>query len=236
MLIQIKMASDYLRKLNYMKVSSIILAEDSPTAEKGLQFSLKKREDVELIAHVGQARDVLHLLDTGATVDVVVSGLQLPGQDGLFLAREIKKRTLGTAVVIIAPFRRAQEVAEALSAGVMGCLLRNVGIAELVFAVSQAKLGHKYISSALTFQYMKQMTQQQETTKIGSPDQFRFSSQEIEVLNLIAEGLTNNEISDRLFLSKRTVERQRQTLIEKTNARNTAALIRYAVRNGLLNS
>ena len=125
-------------------------------------------------------------------------------------------------------------VAQAFLDGASGYLLKNVSADELIFALKHTHKGGKYLFSELAIRMLEKLVHHGHNSIHTTESQVDFSIREIEVLHLIAEGLTNNEMSDKLFISKRTIEGHRQSLIEKTGARNTAALIRYAVLNGIV--
>src|SRR5690606_4644350 len=117
--------------------------------------------------------------------------------------------------------------------GASGYLLKNISSDELIFAIKHVSSGNQYLCSELSIKLLERVTKSSALTPIIDSN-IEFSSREVEVLNLIAEGLTNLEMSEKLFLSKRTIEGHRQSLIEKTGSRNTAALIRFAVLNGFV--
>jgi len=137
-------------------------------------------------------------------------------------------------LIILSMLDNEKYVAQAFSEGACGYLLKNVSSDELIFAIKHVSAGGKYLCSELSIRMLERLV----NSSLSSPSVFEdvidLSSREIEVLNLIAQGLTNHEMSEKLFLSKRTIEGHRQSLIEKTGSRNTAALIRYAVINGIV--
>lgn len=124
---------------------------------------------------------------------------------------------------------------QAFHEGAVGYLLKSVSADELVFAIKHVVLNNLYICSELTSKFLKRLLTIPHPSEKQSLLDIEFSAKEIEVLGLITEGYTNQEIADKLFTSKRTVESQRQALIDKTGSRNTASLVRYAISNGVVN-
>jgi DNA-binding NarL/FixJ family response regulator len=123
---------------------------------------------------------------------------------------------------------------QALSQGANGYLLKNVSEEEMMFAIRQVTAGNLFVCSEITEKMIGKLSSMPQEESKESKFAVDLSKREIEILLLIAEGFTNNEIAEKLFTSRRTVEGHRQNLLEKTGARNTATLIRFAVRNGLI--
>ena len=123
---------------------------------------------------------------------------------------------------------------QAVGAGASGFLLKNVGEEEMRFAIRHVSAGNLYVCSELMSKFIARVSSIPQEDENEIKVAIDLSRREIEILLLIAEGLTNNEIAEKLFTSRRTVEGHRQNLLEKTGARNTATLIRFAVRNGII--
>ncbi|WP_219225237.1 response regulator [Pedobacter antarcticus] len=217
-----------------MKTLKVILAEDHHIVRDGIKMLLDQTDNIDVVGEAINGRQVLDMLDSGIKADVILADINMPEMDGISLIKEITRRKLNSNVVILSMLDNYKYVTEAFAEGALGYLLKNVGVDELVFAIRQASKGQKYLCAELSFQYMNTAIQQSETTSAKIGYTIDLSSREMEVLSLIAEGLTNNEISDQLFISRRTVEGHRQALIEKTGVKNTAVLIRYAYQNGIL--
>jgi len=116
-----------------------------------------------------------------------------------------------------------------LACGAAGYLLKNTGRAELLSALRQVAAGIPFLGSEMAVRLLNS------SAGPGTAEEAKvLSKRELEVLRLVAEGYTNAQIADRLFLSKRTIETHRQHMLEKTGARNTANLVKYALRHGYL--
>ncbi|MDR6782796.1 DNA-binding NarL/FixJ family response regulator [Pedobacter africanus] len=212
----------------------VILAEDHNIVRNGIRMILEIDKGIHIAAEAVNGREVLEYLSKADKTDVVLADVNMPELDGLGLLKEIKARCLDTKVVILSMHDNEKYISEAFINGAAGYLLKSVSADELIFALKHVHNGGKYLCSELAMKMFEKSIQCGPNILTISNDKTDFSAREIEVLHLIAEGLTNNEISDKLFISKRTVEGHRQSLLEKTASRNTAALIRYAVLNGFV--
>ncbi|MCX2453449.1 response regulator transcription factor [Pedobacter sp. PLR] len=213
----------------------VVLAEDHHIVRDGIRLLLGQEKSIKVVGEATNGTQVIELLDEGLEVDVILADLNMPEMDGMTLIKTLKIRYPKVNIVILSMLDQQKYVFEAFSEGVMGYLLKSVGLEELLFALRQAKNGQKYLCAELGLQYLEEIFHRPgRFSEYLDQTPLELSPREVEVLHFIGEGLTNNEIADQLFISKRTVEGHRQTLIEKTRVRNTASLIRYAVVNGYL--
>jgi DNA-binding NarL/FixJ family response regulator len=120
------------------------------------------------------------------------------------------------------------------NAGAKGYMLKNTGKEELLYALKRIKEGGMYVSPEIMAKSLEKMVLLSRENQ-RSVSSVALSKRELEVLKLLAEGLTNNEIAEKLFTSRRTIETHRKNLIDKTASKNTAALIRFAIMNGIIN-
>ena len=121
-----------------------------------------------------------------------------------------------------------------LHAGAKGYVSKNVDVEELIFAINTVKKGNRYFSAELGINILERYHKQLVGYKEESTQKIIFSEREQSVLELIAEGQTNQQIADQLFLSRRTVEGIRQSILDRTGAKNSAALIKFAISNGYI--
>jgi DNA-binding NarL/FixJ family response regulator len=159
----------------------------------------------------------------------------MPEMDGISLIAQLRTLSPSTHIVMLSMLDNEKYVAQAFIEGARGYLLKNVGEEELNFALRYVAGGGKYLCAELAEKLLDKLTQTTLQQPEANGQHIDFSLREMEVLHLIAEGYTNTEMADKLFLSKRTIEGHRQALIDKTGAKNTAALIRFAVVNGFIN-
>lgn len=218
-----------------MEALRVVLAEDHHIVRDGIRLLLGQEESIKVVGEATNGNQVMELLEQGLEVDVILVDLNMPEMDGMTLLKILKSHYPMVKIVILSMIDQQKYVFEAFSEGAMGYLLKSVGIEELLFALRQANNGQKYLCAELGLQYLEDSVDRNgHFSEYLDQTPLDLSSREVEVLHFIGEGLTNNEIADQLFISRRTVEGHRQTLIEKTQMRNTASLIRYAVVNGYL--
>lgn len=138
-------------------------------------------------------------------------------------------------VLALSMLNNESYVIKMMDLGAQGYILKNAGQDELCCAIQLVAAGNKYICSEVSLELLRKVqTLSIPITPFLADDQRDLSKRELEVLGLIGEGYTNAEIADKLFTSKRTIETHRQNLLEKTKARNTATLIKYALQRGLI--
>lgn len=212
----------------------VLLAEDHNIVRNGIKMLLETDKDINVVAEAVNGVEALAYLATGKKVDIVLADINMPEVDGMMLLKAMKEMNSSTLIVMLSMHDNEKYVTQAFFAGAVGYLLKSVGAEELIFALKHVNAGGKYLCSELSMRLLEKCSQNG-TRHVVYPELIHdFSDREIEILALIAEGLTNIEISERIFISKRTVEGHRQALIDKTGSRNTAALIHYAMLNGLI--
>jgi DNA-binding NarL/FixJ family response regulator len=211
----------------------VLLAEDHNIVRNGIRMLLEMDKDINVTGEAVNGREVLEHISKGGQIDIVLADINMPEIDGITLLKEMKSISPETRIVMLSMHDNEKYVSQAFLEGAAGYLLKNVSADELIFALKHVNIGGKYLCAELAIGMLDKLIQNGYNSVV-SDTKIDFSVREIEVLHLIAEGLTNSEMSDRLFISKRTIEGHRQSLIEKTGSRNTAALIRYAVLNGIV--
>jgi len=215
----------------------IVLVDDHYLVRNGIKMLLDVHPDIEVVAELDNGADVLSFLNNDGTCDVLISDINMPEMNGLQLAEKIQQEFPYIKVIFLSMLNDRKHLLQAFNSGAKGYLIKNINYEELLFAVNHIYKGGKYLCDELSQQMIEYLnTQPQfEERATSLPAEIEMSDRELEVLYLIGEGFTNNEIADKLFLSKRTVEGHRQNLIDKTGAKNSASLIKYAVLNGLIN-
>lgn len=213
---------------------NVLLAEDHNIVRNGICSLLNKQPEVNVVGEAIDGLEVLQHFESGAKIDLVLTDINMPHLNGLALIDELKKKWPETKILILTMLDHINYVMQALSQGANGYLLKNVSEEEMMFAIRQVTAGNLFVCSEITEKMIGKLSSMPQQESKESKFAVDLSKREIEILLLIAEGFTNNEIAEKLFTSRRTVEGHRQNLLEKTGARNTATLIRFAVRNGLI--
>ncbi|NGM61718.1 response regulator transcription factor [Sphingobacterium sp. SGG-5] len=216
---------------------NIILAEDHLVVRNGIKMLLDTQDNMRVIAEANNGNEVINLLDRGVLPDVIMTDIGMPDMDGITLVETLSARFPSIKVIILSMLNNSQDVADAFAKGAKGYLVKNVSYGELLFAIEHVYKGGRYLCEEIAMLLLEKINKQPDMLQLSEKvmEDIEISERELEVLQLIGEGYTNLEIADRLFLSKRTVEGHRQKLIDKTGTKNSAALVKFAIKNGLIN-
>ncbi len=210
------------------------MAEDHNVVRNGIKSLLEHESDMEVVGDVSNGVEALEAMDDGIHPQIVLVDLSMPEMGGMELIRNMSLSFPYISPIVLSMADHEQYVIEAMAAGARGYLLKNVTQNELVFAIRHVAGGGQYVCSELAIRMILKNASLPDLVQPDINGNFDFTKREMEVLKLISEGYTNNQIADKLFTSRRTVEGHRQSLIEKTGVPNSAALIMNSVRAGIL--
>ena len=213
---------------------NIILADDHNIIRTSLKALIEKYEGIKVVAEVSDGAAVLDLLAKGTHADIVLSDILMSELDGIGLINQIKARGYQTKVVVLSILDDEKYASNAFISGASAYLSKDIEEDELLFCLRHVMKGKRYLSSNLCISILERYNTQLSKFSQNDHSNINFSEREINVLKLISEGLTNQEIADKLYLSRRTVESQREALISRTGTKNSASLIRFAMRNGYI--
>jgi DNA-binding NarL/FixJ family response regulator len=211
--------------------TTILLADDHRVVREGLRALLEAEPGFRVVGEVGDGLEAARMVER-LRPNVLVLDMMMPGLHGLNVARQIRKRSPATRVVILSMHKDESYVLEALKNGAAAYVLKDASAEELVKAVHEAVAGRRYLSPPLSERVIETFLSKTEPTA-GDPYE-SLTDREREVLHLAAEGRTNPEIADRLFISPRTVETHRAHLMQKLGLKNQTELIRFALKRGIL--
>ncbi|WP_316805456.1 response regulator transcription factor [Pedobacter nototheniae] len=212
----------------------IILVEDHHIVRNGIKMVLESDPEITIIGEAANGHEAMELIQKNKQVDLVLTDINMAEMDGITLIGKIKKLNGDIKIIMLSMLDNEQQIIQSFNEGATGYLLKNIVKEELIFGVRQVYRGERYLSNEIGLKLLDKILRQTNYFNTNAQQPLDFSSREIEVLHLVAEGYTNNEMADKLFLSKRTIEGHRQALIDKTGMKNTAALIRFALVNGLI--
>jgi DNA-binding NarL/FixJ family response regulator len=206
----------------------VILADDHALVRRGLKLILEENPNLEIAAEVGDGLELLSVLQK-INPDLIVLDVSMPNLRGIEAIPEIRRIRPNAKVLMLTMHKEEDYLYQAISAGANGYLLKEDAEKELFSAIEHIKNGKIYISPGLADQSMQNWARMRR----GEDDAQHVESltvREREILKLIAEGKSNKEIGDLLFISVRTVERHRANMMSKLNIRKTAELVQYAMR------
>lgn len=208
----------------------VALVDDHTLFRTGLRGLLSMREDFDVVADVGSGEEFLELLDT-TEVDVVFMDISMPGIDGAETTRRALERRPGLRVIALSMYGDDHYYTLMLERGASGFVLKDSDIEEVYAAVDAVIEGDSYFSEALLGSFTRNMSRLALPEALGED---ALSDREVEILVEVCRGLSNQEIADKLFISKRTVDKHRANILEKTGCKNTANLVVYAIKHHLV--
>lgn len=214
-----------------MKVLSLVIADDHPIVRQGLRAVLDAEPDFHVVGEAGNGLEAMQAVER-LKPDILILDLMMPQLSGLPVVQQIGKQFPATRVIILSMHRDEGYVLQALRHGAGAYVLKDSGAAELIQAVRAVALGQRYLSSPLTEHAIEAYVEKAKETKLDSYEML--TAREREVLQLAAEGGTNAEIAERLFISPRTAETHRAHLMQKLGLHSQTDLIRYAIRRGII--
>jgi DNA-binding NarL/FixJ family response regulator len=210
-----------------MKRLRILLADDHAVVRQGFKMILAEQPDMEIVGEAGNGRDAVEQAERLAP-DVVVMDVAMPELNGIEATRRLGQATPHTRVLALSMHKDSVYVREILRAGARGYLLKDSPAADLIAAVRAVAAGEGFLSPAVSNAVLDDYRRH-----VTNPIDL-LSSREREVLQMLAEGKTNKEIAGVLNLSVYTVDAHRGRIMEKLNLHSINDLVRFAVRNGLI--
>ena len=206
------------------------MVDDHTLFRTGLRGLLSMRDDLAVVADVGSGEEFLELLPT-LDVEVVFMDISMPGINGVETTRRALQQRPDLHVIALSMFGDDHYYKLMLESGASGFLLKDSDINEVYAAVDAVMLGDSYFSTALLGSFTRNMSR---LTLTDTSAEDALSDREVEILVEVCRGLSNQEIADKLFISKRTVDKHRANILEKTGCKNTANLVVYAIKHHLV--
>jgi DNA-binding NarL/FixJ family response regulator len=208
---------------------NIIIVDDHALFRKGLKLLLNSFSDFNVVAEASNGIEFLDNLDV-IPVDIALLDIDMPEMDGIEAAEKALKKYPALKIITLSMYGDEEYYSKMVEAGVSGFLLKDSDIDEVHAALTSVIEGKNYFSQELLQNLIRSLKNQDEQPK----DFYDLSAREIEIISLICQGLSNIEIGEKLFLSKRTVEKHRANILEKTDTKNTASLVMFAIKNKIV--
>ncbi len=207
-------------------VIRIVLADDHAVMRDGVQMVLEAQPDLHVIGTASNGADAVDLVDA-LRPDIAVLDIAMPKTNGLVAAREIRQRAPNTKIIFLSMHEGEEYLKEALRAGAAGYVLKRAAATDLVAAIRAVQRGDAYLDPALT--RTLDDLRDGDTGRLAD-----LTERELEVLKLVAEGLTNRQIAAQLVISVKTVQSHRTNIMEKLDLHDRTDLVKYAIRRGMI--
>jgi DNA-binding NarL/FixJ family response regulator len=208
----------------------VMLVDDHAILREGLKVLLALNDDIEVVGEAGDGEEGLANIKHYAP-DVVVMDIAMPGMDGLEATRRIVSAYPKTKVLILSQHDNERYILPVLRAGAMGYVLKRAVGEELVTAIRTVYRGESYLQPSVAKMVLQNY---QQTSEEPAKDDMGLTEREKQVLKLVAEGRTSQEIAGLLYLSKKTVMCHRANIYQKLGTHNRTELIKYAMHLGLV--
>jgi two-component system, NarL family, response regulator NreC len=207
----------------------VLIADDHQLFREGLVNLISSAPDIEVI---GEAKDGLEATKKAKKLrpDLILIDIGMPNMNGIEATKTIKRDDPGIKIIAVSMHSDRQFVKGVLEAGADGYLLKNCTYRQLIDAIQSVVSGKKYLSDDITEMVIQGYLDPEEE----SENKNDLSEREIEVLKLYAEGKSTREISERLFISVKTVGTHKQHIFEKLGIKSNADMIKYAIKEGLI--
>jgi len=211
-----------------MEKTRIIIADDHQLFRNGLKILLNAFPDFEVAGEASNGEEFLRLIKT-TPADVALMDINMPEMDGIEATRRGLKICPDLNIIALSMYGEEEYYYKMVDAGAKGFLVKDSDISEVKEAILTVKKGGSYFSQELLYHVIQKIKHRENESKTAN-----LSKREKEILFKICEGYSNQEIAESLFISKRTVDKHRANLLGKTNSKNTASLILFAIRNKLI--
>jgi two-component system response regulator NreC len=211
----------------------ILIADDHPLIAEGIKNTFDNQENYQVVAVVNNGKEALKFIEQNL-VDVVLLDINMPIMDGIECAKEITSKFKNVKIAMLSMHEESSIIKNLISIGVKGYMLKTIPSDELLLAIKNIYNGKEYFNSDVT----KALISDDDSSTFNqfskkSPLLDLLTSREKEIIKYISQGLTNNQIGEKLFISHRTVDSHRTNIMRKIDVHNVASLIRFAFQNGL---
>lgn len=207
----------------------IVIADDHRVFIDGMKALLKEFSCVEVVGDAMNGELLVQQVEM-LQPDLVLTDIQMPVKDGIEATREIHKRFPNVKIIALTMLNETLYIKKLLEAGASGYILKTTSKEELVTALERVGAGEKYFSAEVTTQLMNNFSDKSSTPSLSAS----LTKREKEILSFIAQGLTDKEIAEKVFLSPLTITTHRKNILSKLGLKNKVELTRFAIDNNLL--
>lgn len=214
-----------------MNKIKVLIADDHPAFRQGLAQLLNREEDIEAIAEASNGQQALELTKD-LQPDVALIDIAMPGINGIEVAKQMKSTCPKTAVIMLTAYDYQSYILTCLQIRAAGYLLKSSPVAEIVNAIRSAYSGHGVFDLKVLSAAMKRWAGEKSGEKLAFE---RLHERELQILKLLAKGMSNREVAQQLFISERTVQTHVHRIFEKLGVSSRTEAVLYCLREGWLN-
>ena len=208
-------------------MKKILIADDHQLFNDGMKMMLTAEDDIQIVGQVFTGKDVLHAVHT-LQPDLLLLDINMPHLNGLEVAEKMRESYPAVRIIMLTMYSDRKFVDDCKRLGVPGYILKNSGVDEVLNAIETVLAGQRYYDPKLT-----KSTNPDQHANDSFQRQFQLTKREIEIIGLIGQSFTNEEIAERLFLSVATVKTHRNNINLKLGIKQPADLVRFAIEHGL---
>ena len=210
---------------------NIGIVDDHKIVRDGVKVMVEDHPGFDIVCEAENGKEAIEQC-SNHNVDVLIMDITMPVMDGIEATRVIKENHPDIKILALTMLSEDQHIRKMIKAGASGYILKNSGKQELIKAIESIIEGKHYFSNDATQAILQELVTP-DVNKVNDDDDVHITDREREVLKLIVNEFTNQEIAEKLFVSVRTIDAHRRNLLQKTGAKNTAGLVKYALKNKL---
>lgn len=209
----------------------VLLADDHKIVRDGVKLMLEPHVGIDVEAEASNGLEVLEILKN-TLIDLIIMDINMPEMDGIETTKKVKDKYPDVKVLALTMSNDDLHIRQMIQAGASGYIMKSAGRSELKDAVYSIMDGKHYFSDEATHSIMMDLVKGK--GKSSTTETVHITDRELEILELIIKEFTNQEIAEKLYISSRTVDAHRRNLLQKTGARNTAGLVKYAFQHNII--
>ncbi len=209
----------------------VLIADDHKIFRDGIISLMQGEPDIQVVGEAADGAEVLDKLPD-ADPDVILMDISMGEAGGIQTTQIVREKYPSIKILVLSMHSESSYIVKMLELGASGYLLKDAGKSEMLSAIRTVASGNSYYSSQVSAKLVQAITQKGKPSK--RQDDIPLTPRELEMLKLIAEEYSNQEIAEKLFISIRTVDTHKRNLLEKLKVKNTAGLVKYAIKKGLL--
>jgi DNA-binding NarL/FixJ family response regulator len=215
------------------KIIRVLLVDDHKIVRDGIKVLLQDEADIEVVGEAVNGKHALEVLNE-ITPDLLIIDINMPVMNGIECVHEVVKNYPGVKILALTMLNEQEHIKNMIAAGAGGYILKNSGKEELIDAIKTVTSGQNYFSDEVKNIIMMNIVKRKTAGSKIEGEPIPLTNREKDVLKYIVQEFTNQEIAEKLFISVRTVDAHRRNLLEKTGARNTAGLVKFALENNII--